>query len=420
MTHHSKIYIPLIGLFSILFSLPCIAENSITITLEQALEIAQKNSPALASSRFSVDAAREGEYQVEAALYPQVNASADLSVSGSGNSTSASVTVSQYITDFGKTTAQVASARQSVFLSEQNLDTTRYTLIRDVKQAYFEVLRKRHLVSVAEESLEVSQQQLQQAKALYKQGLRPKIDVTRAEVQVSQARLALSTNNYNLTKAKITFERHIGGKPAAGNYRLRDVENSALYQTPLEDLIKQATSNRSELAVLNTQLKIKENAIKVIESSAYPSLKASGAFILNPGGAAAQSSVWQIGVGLTWPIFTGYRQTHQATESRIDLENTRAQLQNRRLLIMEEVTQAYYQVKMSEESISNAETALRQAKENLEIAQGRYKAGISNAIELSDARVLYAESRSSLVQATFDKQKALAQLEFAAGGSLTP
>jgi outer membrane protein TolC len=83
---------------------------------------------------------------------------------------------------------------------------------------------------------------------------------------------------------------------------------------------------------------------------------------------------------------------------------------------IEEVTQAYLTVNEAEETIKTAETAFRQAKENLDMAEGRYKTGVSDSIELSDAQVLYTESRSSLVQAMYEHHKALAGLEFAVGG----
>jgi outer membrane protein len=62
--------------------------------------------------------------------------------------------------------------------------------------------------------------------------------------------------------------------------------------------------------------------------------------------------------------------------------------------------------------------ALRQAKENLAMAEGRYNAGVSDAIEFSDAQVLYTESRSALVQSIYTQYKAFAQLAYAVGGDI--
>jgi outer membrane protein len=66
--------------------------------------------------------------------------------------------------------------------------------------------------------------------------------------------------------------------------------------------------------------------------------------------------------------------------------------------------------------VRNSGVSSRQAKENLNMAEGRYKTGVSDSTELSDAQVLYTESRSSLVQAMYEHHRALAGLEFAVGG----
>ena len=85
---------------------------------------------------------------------------------------------------------------------------------------------------------------------------------------------------------------------------------------------------------------------------------------------------------------------------------------------IEEVTQAYLTVNEAVEAIKTSETAFRQAKENLDMAEERYKTRVSDSIELSDAQVLYTELRSSLVQAMDEHHKAQAGLGFAVGGRL--
>lgn len=79
---------------------------------------------------------------------------------------------------------------------------------------------------------------------------------------------------------------------------------------------------------------------------------------------------------------------------------------------------AFLLVPATGEGIKMSEVALRQAKGNLSMDEGRYSTGVSNASELGDAQMLYTESRNALVQSVYQQHKAMAKLEFSAGGEL--
>jgi outer membrane protein len=412
---------------------PFCLQASEVIDLEQALEIARKQNPSLTASRSEAAAAQARLTQSRAAYYPQLNASAgmdrtwneygdNLSANRLDNITdnySTGLSVTQYLFDFGKTPAQVEQSSQNLGSTEMDYETAHKTLVRDVKQAYFEVLKNQQLVIVGKENLEVRQQQLAQAQALYRQGLRPKIDVTRGEVEVSQDRLNLVILEYGLQEATIAFEKLLGGPPVIGSYSLAE-ENLSSQTTPdLRVLIEAAMEKRSAIAGLEAQVKAAEAGLLSSKRSAYPSLTAAGTYTFGGDRLPMEDHRWKAGIYLNWPLFTGFRQTGQVNESRAAVSRLNALVESRKLSVTEEVTRAYFLLQTARETIKNAEIALGQAKDNLAIAQGRYKAGVSDSIELSDAQVLYTESRSALVRAAYESHKALAQLEFAAGVQLS-
>jgi outer membrane protein len=249
--------------------------------------------------------------------------------------------------------------------------------------------------------------------------MRPKIDVTRAEVGVSQAQLDLIATEYGLQESIISFEKLLGGPPVTGSaYSLSEEIPSAPPSPDLQSLIEMALEERSELASLKAQVKGAESDLLSTKRSAYPSLNASGSYSYYGEELPLEDQRWQVGISLSWPLFTGFNQTGQVNESEAEMNRLKAQLENSNLSVTEEVTRAYFQLKTAEEAIKTAENTLKQAKENLDIAQGRYQAGVSDVIELSDAQMLYTESRSALVQAVYDHHKAQAGLEFAVGGQI--
>ena len=403
------------------------------LTLEQAINMALKKNPLLAASRSEVDAAHARVTQATASYYPQISASSGYdhirndTENRSSNSEdgvdnyAAGLSVSQLLYDFGKTPAQVQKSSQGLESTRNDLQTVEQTLVRDVKQFYFEALKNQQLVHVREEALNVRKKHLAQSRALYKEGMRPKIDVTRGEVEVSQAKLQWVIARYGLRRSLIALEKLLGGPPNLGTYVLAQEIPTSQAPLALDTLIDLALDRRTELTAYKAQITAAEADLLSAERSAYPSLNATGSYRYSGDDFPLdQESThrWQVGIHLNWPLFTGYRQTGQVSESEANVSRLNALYENQVLSVIEEVTRALLTVNEAEEAIKTAETALRQAEENLDMAEGRYQAGVSDAIELSDAQVLYTESRSSLVQAVYERHKALAGLEFAVGGRL--
>lgn len=419
------------GVLNIVF--PVYASEVEVISLERALRIALEKNPSLIVSRNEVNAAQARMSQAAAVYYPQLNASAGANrtwnnqVSSSSNDNSeklinnysTGLSVTQYLYDFGKTQAEIEQSNRLFESSEKDLETVEKKLIREVKAAYFDVLKNQQLTIVARENMEVRQKQLKQAQAMYRQGLNPRIDVTRGEVEVSQARLNLVTMEYGHKEAIIAFENFLGGPPVSGEYRLADKKPQFISCLSLEKMIQAAIDNRPELVGLINQVEAAKADLLSARKSSYPSFEAKGTYTYDGDSLPMEDQRWQAGIYLSWPIFTGFRQTGVVAESKAGVNRGLAQIDEIRLLITKEVSLAYLSLQSTWEMIQNALIVFEHAKENVTIAQGRYQTGVSDFIELSDAQLLFSQSRSGLIQAEYDYLKALAVLEFAIGAPLT-
>ena len=202
----------------------------------------------------------------------------------------------------------------------------------------------------------------------------------------------------------------------AGPYALAEANPEMQPLPDLDALIQRAIQSRPEIASLQAQIKSAEAGLSSTKRSALPSLSASGSYAKSGEDMPLEDDRWQVSVNLNWPLFTGFRQSGQVAESLSSVEQLKATLANRTLIVTEEVTSAFLGVQSSSEAVKTSQVALQQAKENLSMAQGRYQTGVSDGVELNNAQVLYTESRSSQVQAVYDQYKALAALEFAVGG----
>lgn len=405
------------------------------VTLLQVLDVALKNNPGIAASQSDVEAAKALVTQAQAGYLPQVSGQAGYdrnwdedsrisSSTGTGGSLgrrgqydyySAQLSLSQYLYDFGKTSGQYEASRSNLEASQKGLATTFADLVRDVKNAYYELLKKNHLVGVNEESLRVQQQHLDQAKAFHQAGIRPKIDVTKGEVELSKTRLQLIQARYALRTSKVDMEKLLGGPPVAGPYKLADISLRPPMPNDLDSLTTLALERRPEIANLKAQLMAAQANLDSAQGGYWPSLNAQGDYTWADTDFPLDSA-WQAGLVLQWDIFTGLRTKGQVDEARAGIMKLKAQIKDQELGVSQEVSQSFLNLHEASESIDTAALGLKQAKENLALAKGRYRTGVGNAIEFSDAEVLFTQAKSTLVQANYSYLQSLAELERAVGG----
>ncbi len=403
------------------------------ITLERAIQVGLKRHPNVLASQGSVAVSEARKGQAQAGYWPTLDATAGYSrfrpsvnVSGgtSGGITaatshsfdqySAGATAKQTIFDFGKTWTNVSIQKQNIEASRSDLENTEEQIILNVKQAYYNHLRAKRNRTVAAETLTQFQQHLEQAKAFYEVGTKPKFDVTKAEVDLSNARLNLIRAENAVRLTMVTLNNAIG-VPDAPEYTIEDNLSFAKYAVGLEDAVKRAYENRPELKALTARRIAAEKAIYVAKTGYFPILTGNASWSWSGERIDARDGGWNAGVGLSIPIFSGFLTRNQISEAKANLSILKANEEALRQNVLLEVQQNYLNLNESEERIVTAELTVRQAKENHEIATGRYAAGVGNPIEVTDAEVALSNAKASHIQALYDYKVAAASLEKAIG-----
>ncbi len=187
----------------------------------------------------------------------------------------------------------------------------------------------------------------------------------------------------------------------------------------MEPLIKLALERRPELADLRAKLEAAQALLEAAQGDYWPSLNAEGRYVWADTELPLDSA-WQAGVMLKWDLFSGFLTRGQVSQARAELKRIQAQIKERELKVRQDVSQAFLYLHQASESIDSAALGLKQAKENLDLAQGRYRTGVGDALEFSDAQVLFTQAKSVLVQANYSYLQALAELERAVGGGPLP
>ena len=124
---------------------------------------------------------------------------------------------------------------------------------------------------------------------------------------------------------------------------------------------------------------------------------------------------WNVGAFLNVPIFSGFLVKNQIAEARANLDAVKSDEEVLKQQVRLEVEQAYSNMIEAAERIVTAQLTVRQAEENLEIANGRYTAGVGNPIEVTDALVAVSAAKISYISAQTDYKTAQASLEKAMG-----
>jgi outer membrane protein len=395
------------------------------LNLQQAILIALKYHPSIAAATGTVRANESRIGQARSNYYPQVNWQTNYSRSspfasattrfGSGiyDQYSSNLNLTQNIYDFGKTSSQVEIANLNTNASEQDLDNTRSQVVLGVKQTYYGLLQALKNRDVALETVRQFQDHLDQALGFFEVGVKPKFDVTKAEVDLSNAKLALIRSENTVRIARVNLNNAIG-VPAAPEFTLENNLIYERYEIRFEEALKQAYENRPDLRSLMLREASANQSIELAKTGNYPYVTGSASWGYG-GNEFPLGDGWNVGAFLNVPVFSGFLVKNQISEAKANLDVVKSNEELLKQQVRLEVEQAYSNMIEAEERIVTARLTIKQAEDNLELANGRYATGVGNSIEITDALVAVSVAKISYISALTDYKTAQANLEKAMG-----
>lgn len=425
--------IPIVLLFTLIIPFKAGADEIIkkdeSLNLERCIEIALKKHPNIIAALSTVDISQSKIGQARANYYPQISWSSGYSkfnalVGSRGevavttdrtfDDYTSSFNLSQNIFDFGKTATNVKIQRFNLDSSRSDLENVTDQIIFNVKQAYYGVLLAKRNRDVAAETVKQFELHLEQSKGFYKVGTKPKFDVTKAEVDLSNAKLNLIKAENALRVARVTLNNTMG-ITVAPEYHVVDNLTFKKYEIEFVRVLEMAYTNRPDLRSIIAKKEAAGESIELVKKDYYPSLSGNASYNWSGTKVTSLDNGWSIGATLTFPLFSGFLTKYQVEESKANLNVLKANEESLRQSVLLEVQQAYLNLQDAEERIPTAELVVRQAEENLDIANGRYAAGVGNPIEVTDAQVAHTNAKTSYIQALYDYKVAQASIEKAMG-----
>jgi len=394
-----------------------------TLTIDQALTLAKQN-PQIAQAQGAVMQAQGQIGVARSGFLPSASASASVfgTTLNPGRQPSdvfyplygSSVTLNQTLWDFGRTLGAYQAARDVERSARFDVENTWQQVELNVRTSYYTVLATQALVNVAQQTVDSNQKKVDLAKGLFEVGQRPRFDVTKAEVDLENSRISLLQAKNGVVLSRIALTQAIG----------RDVNDATLVfpelpppeQPDVPTLLQTAMENRPDLKSVNLQILAAGETLDALRSGWLPILGASATVRWN-GTDTPLVNNWTAGATLTWPFLNGGAVLGRAESQTGVIAQVKAGRELLLLQIRTDVEQAVATLGESRARRAVAKTLVVQAKESLELAGGRYQAGLGTIIELSDAQTSYSNAQAQEVKAVFDLATAWAQLKKATGQS---
>lgn len=414
-----------------------------TLTLEEAVQVALRNSKALRSAAEEVRRARGVVNENRAGFLPSLGADATFTRLDEGSTAvipagpgqppltvpivrqdqkSVGIAAELPIDITGQIRAAVDAAEFQEIATRLHYNSVRNQVVLDVKNAYYDVLRAKALVRVAEQALKNAQDREATAQAYLRAGTGTRFDVLRAQTEVADAqqKLIAARNGVNLAIASLNNVLNIDQ-----NTPLETVETS---QTPipsvdLDQSLAEAYEKRPEALQADAQIRAAQKGILLARRSSEPTLRLSWNFSYTPdaGGFAPKTTTWAAIATVRIPLFDQGLSRARNQQAQADLNVARIAKQQVLDGIALEVRQAYLALVEAQERLKVTTAGLVQAEEQYRLAQVRYKAGVtltpgaSPLLEISDAQTALTQAQTNQVNAQYDVQNARARLERALG-----
>ena len=404
-------------------------EEVTDISLEECLRFALGNNPRIQAAMQDVFASDARIKQAWSAYFPQLSWQTgytkikQLQLSDALGQNLVfnyfvlgQISASQMLYDFGVTQNLVTMRKLDNQSYKIMLTGTVNDVICEVKKAYYNLQYALEARRVAEEMVSRYESFYNQAKAFYLAGTSPKVDVTIAEVNLSNSKLLLiqAENAIEIAMAKLN---NTIGLPYSNKYKISDNLRYYPCDITLTDAIDIAKEARPEFQLAEVKVEEARQNVKLVKKSYFPKLTVEGQYQV--GGRTFTSNYgYNFGGYLNFPTVNGMLIRNEIKEAKALHTREQAYATNTKNNIYYEIQQAYYSMIEKKNSIPVSFLGLKQAKENYELSYGRYKVGVGNPVELKEAQVQYQDAMLRYYNSLYQFNSARADLEKFIGKNL--
>jgi len=403
---------------------------ALKLTLDQAQQIALKNHPRIGSAVLLAEGAGNAVSAARSAYYPQAAAnmtatvandattlaSGALQTSSLNSRFSSGVTLVQLVTDFNRTASLVNAAKFRYQAANDSVLNARAQILLAVRNAYFGVLGSDSILQAAQATLQSRQLMRRQIAALAQSDLRSSLDVTFAEVLVSEAQLALDQAQTDAQSARAGLAAALGYE-SVQNFTLEDQAAPAAPDRDLSSLVTDALGARPDLSVLKHNRDAAYQLERAEKKLNYPtvSVLAAGGVIPEHDHTIPRNNYEAAGININIPVFNGGLFAARRSEALRNAEAADKNVQELSIQVAREVRMAWFKADNAYRRLSVTSQLVEQARRAVHLAQARYDAGLGSIVELNQAQTSEISAEIDAAGAKYDYLSRRTELDFTIG-----
>jgi len=329
------------------------------------------------------------------------------------------VEVSQLITDFGRTKNLIASSKLTEQAREADSQASRQEIILAADQVFFQTLEAQATLAVTAQTVAARQALVDRVSALTAAKLKSALDLSFAQVSLSQAKLLQLDARNNLDAAKAALSAVLGFDKQV-DYQVADETQQNLQPLPpdAEALVQVAQQQRPDLQALRFTELAAQRFSRAQRRQLLPSVSALGVVGSTPIGSATYFSPnWYgaAGINVNIPLFNGFRYSAQAAQAALQVKVESERERALRDEVARDVRTAWLNANTALQRVNVAGELLKESNTALDLAQTRYQLGLSSIVELSQAQLQQTEAAIGNANARAQYSFALANLSFQTG-----
>ena len=399
-----------------------------TLTLDRAVALALENNPSMRAATAGVSLAAAVSRQTLGSYYPGLSFAASASHTEGVfvfnptiparyqiySSYSGGLQVNQLLYDFGRTSNRVAANTNLEDASQLDYRTARDLVIMNAQLSFFAYIEAGRVEKVDEEAVQSAAQHLTQARAFYSVGTRPRLDVTKAEVDLANANVTLITARNQTRVARVQLENALGVH-LADSVAVSDVFTLPPAELTLDSVMTIATARRPDVLGAQARLAGANALVSATWSQHLPTLSANGSWTWNGFEPSPLYGRWNAGVTLSIPIFQGFIINAQVEQAEANAEAAKADLEMTTENALLDVEQSFLALRAADERKVATAKLVQEAEENLTLAIRQYTAGVGTALDVSDAQLARSNAHITDIQAYYDYYSSLVRLRRSMG-----
>lgn len=319
------------------------------------------------------------------------------------NQSSAALTLSWLVFDFGQRSANSENARQLLSAAAATQSATVQSLFLSALQSYYTAQATRAAVLSTTEAERSARESFAAAESRYSVGAGTPADRLQAQTALSQATLNRIRSEGEARNALGVLANAMGFE-AQQKFALGEIAPSlpeAAFQKDVDALIEAARQRRPDLKSAEAQLKAAEAAVDLARAQGRPTVSLStGPAWQDVGGVS--STTGNIAVTLSVPIFSGFETTYRVRSAEAQVDVRAAQRDRLRNQVALDVWKAYQSLNTATQSLKASSDLVLSAEQSERVALGRYKAGVGTVLDLLTAQTALANARLQRIQAGLD------------------